>query len=88
MPRERNHESGRYRETITDAEILDFIKAHDRPFITTNDLLDHTELGRTRANDRLNQLAADRRIEKTGVGAHAAVWWLSDKQERQHDGES
>lgn len=57
--------------------VLAAVRDHDKPFVSTSDVAAEFEsVSRKTVVSRLNQLAADDRLERETIGG-AAVWWIT-----------
>jgi len=59
------------------AAVLAAVRDHEKPFVSTSDVAAEFEnVSRKTVVSRLNDLAAQDRLEKETIGG-AAVWWLT-----------
>jgi predicted transcriptional regulator len=82
MP-ERNS-GGRFMPGIDDDDVMEFIRATDRPFSTTSRVADQFDIDQSTAYRRLQGLADDGRLNKDKVSANAVVWWIPDTGKMEH----
>ncbi|WP_129116072.1 FaeA/PapI family transcriptional regulator [Halegenticoccus tardaugens] len=78
MSRERN-EHGQWVEKITPDRVLDVIREHDAPFVTTRDIAEALDCTTEAARQKLMQLHDEGAIDRRKVGGRAVVWWLVEE---------
>ena len=79
MSRERN-EQGKFVGTITDAAVIDAVRAIAPAPATASEVADKLGCTRKAAWEHLTALHDDGRIERKKVGGRAVVWWLTDEE--------
>jgi len=60
----------------TPSEVLQFVRDHSKPFVTSEDVDDHfDEVTDRTLRDRLNMLVKENELEVRTVGANSKVWY-------------
>jgi hypothetical protein len=70
--------SGRPR-TVTDDEIIRFLRESTDPVLTTSEVGEGLEVSRRTAQRRLSALDDEGRVGRKDVGARGAVWWALEE---------
>lgn len=65
--------------TVSDEQVLREIALMADPVVTAPELADRLDITRQGANYRLGQLEEDGYVKSKKVGAHAIVYWLTEK---------
>lgn len=76
--KKRDGESGRYVESVSDVEILDFVGAHD--LVGTTDVSDRFGHSQPTAYRRLRSLEEDGEIRSRSIG-NARIWQINDSED-------
>jgi len=76
---------GRQPET-SDNEILKAIALHPDPIVTASEIASRVDMTNAGVNQRMPDLVADGLVVRKEVGAHAVVYWLTDKGKQQLGG--
>lgn len=70
--------SGGRPRTVTDEELIQFLRESGERVLTTAEVADALEISQRTAQRRLSSLDDDGRIGRKDVGARGAVWWVLD----------
>lgn len=65
--------------TVSDEQVLREIALMADPVVTAPELAERLDITRQGANYRLGQLEEDGYVKSKKVGAHAIVYWLTEK---------
>ncbi|WP_147435666.1 hypothetical protein [Halobellus sp. Atlit-38R] len=64
----------------THEQVLDFVREHSRPFVTTSDVLEKfSTVSRRTINKRLNDLHDRGELQKREIGAQSVVWYTESQ---------
>jgi Fe2+ or Zn2+ uptake regulation protein len=64
--------------TVSDSDIVEHIKEHQDPAVTTKEICAKVDIGKAGTYSRLEQLKEDGVVVKKDVGSRAVVWWVAD----------
>ena len=77
--RDRDERSGRYVESLSEADILAVFKEREDPYepLSAGEIGEVTGFDRRTVDTRLRQMAERNRVATKKLGARARAWWLS-----------
>ena len=70
MPRQR---------TFSNQDVVEFMRAHEEPFVTVGDVAEEIGIRTSTAHKRLVEMCELGLIDRKKVGASAVVWWLPER---------
>lgn len=77
MPKKRDEESGQFTETVSDDEIIEFVREHTGG-TTTSDVAEHVGWEHATAYRRLKKLEGEDRIKSRDVGG-SLLWSVAEE---------
>jgi len=63
---------------VTDNEILDVLREHSDPVLSTAEVADRLPIKRRGMLNRLRHLEDEGKVHSKQIGGRNTVWWLSD----------
>jgi len=64
--------------TVTDDEIIDWVRSHPDPAFTTAEIAAPFDIGTEAMRGRLKSLAEDGHIRMKKPGVRTVIWWADD----------
>lgn len=69
---------GNHRQKVSDKEIINILRNHDDPVLSTGEITEELPIGQRATYNRLQSLSDAGQVVKKKIGARGVIWWPSD----------